>query len=181
MATKLLKAERNNHAIQTFGNATLATGQLMMATSSFTGQAPLLFAGLAATLTSVAVNSGSELIYRAYQNAERNLDELEEKIITEVPQFSAAEFRNLNKTISDHAAKRIIKFELLGHLHAPQFVLYQKYSSENSGFFAYTVNAAGKRMANMLGNLPTKSIALYFISREYPQKISHKCWSSKTI
>ncbi len=172
MATKLLAAKRNNHAIQTFGNATLAAGQTMMAASGplIFASAPLLFGGLAATLIGVATNSGSELLYRAYQNYERDIDDLENKIIRSAPEFEEHDFQNIEKALSRHAEEQILKIEILGHLRAVKFVLYQKYNDSHSGIFAELANLAGARLANIFANLPIDSVNLI---KDNPEITAH--------
>ncbi len=163
---ELLAAKRDNHRLQTFGNAALSAGQAMMAVGGPIGLGlnPLLFAGLAATLGGVAVNSVAELKYQSSYQISEDIDELEKSIIIRPPQFSKEDFKNIGAALSRHAKERILQLEILGHLRAPQFVLYQNFLKENedeSGVLGKAVGfLGGDRIAKWLNKPPAASTNL---------------------
>jgi hypothetical protein len=166
ITNELLAAKRDNHRLQTFGNAALSAGQAMMAVGGPIGIGlnPLLYAGLVSTLGGVAVNSISELKYQASYQISEDLDELEKDVITKAPQFTKDDFNNIGEALSKHAKERILKLEILGHLRAPQLVLYQKFLKENeddSGILSKAVGFLGAdRIASWLNKPPVTSTDL---------------------
>src|SRR5690606_27581119 len=163
---ELLAAKRNNHQIQTFGNAALSVGQAMMTVGGPIGLGlnPLLYTGLAATLGGVAANAISDLKYQGSYKINENIDALEKEIITKLPKFSEEDFKDINKALAKCANQRILELEILGHLRAPQFVLYQKYSEKHKddvGILSKAIGfLGGSRIAKWFNRPPDGSIKL---------------------
>ncbi len=162
---ELLVAKRDNHRLQTFGNAALSAGQAMMAVGGPIGIGlnPLLFTGLGLTLGGVAVNSISELKYQSSYQIDEDIDDLERSIITRSPDLRGDDFQNISVALARNAKERILELEILGNLRAPEFVLYQKFSEQNKddvGIIDKTIGVlGGNRISKWLNKPPSTSIS----------------------
>lgn len=129
ISEEMMEGKKTFHQRQVIGHATLFTGQMLMAIGGIVGlkMEPLSYAGLAITLGSVAFNAVSELKYKRSYEIDQRRDEIETKILSRPPQFVMDDAASLRKSVIEHSQHQIFALELLGHLRAPQFVLYEKF------------------------------------------------------
>lgn len=132
ITTSLLEAKKLNHEIKTFGNLALALGQAGMSVGGpmTLGISTILYSGLASTLSGIAFSSMSEISYDANYPTREHSDAIEREILNQpMPQLTRDS--DILSELEKHRQKQIFALELLSHLRAPQFVLYQKFLEEH--------------------------------------------------
>lgn len=163
---RILEGNRDKHKYQTYGNATLAAGQAMMAVGGPTviASIPLLVSGLLATIGGVGTNTLSELKHQLSYKIDENIDEVEQSILTTPPNFKKEELSNIQESLSKHAERQILQLEILGHLRAPQLVLYQKFIEKNKDDNTLTgeicLSLGGRAISKYLNTPPDESTKL---------------------
>lgn len=160
ISTKILKGKRDKHRTQTFGNIALSIGQAGMAAGGGIGT----FAGLGLTLGGVAANSFSELRFQSSFEVNEDYDEFEIAMLNKPPKFTLEELKDIPAAVDKYIKEHIFKLEILGHLRAPQMVLYQEYLAQRQnerGFIGKMVGiAGGDAIARWINSPPQDSVKL---------------------
>jgi len=162
---KMQLNELSKSRAQIVGNSFLLIGQtLMMAGGPVGANEPFTLGfGVGFTMLGVGVNSVSEYVNKVFHQINENPDELETHIIREFPK-PQGEIKNATKFLSDYLREKTLKLEILGHLRAPELLLYKKFKEDHQNDHTITkdivIRLFVNRFEKTFNNSPQESIDL---------------------